>query len=148
MKRIILTAAAALVLAGCGDGGSSPVSADESVPALSGSGLPNLYVHTILPQRDANGVLKVRIRICNNGTASAGASTTYLEHWNGYYFEAFDLYTTNLAWGWCTWTTSPALFDNEPSLGYTHSYYVWADDFQVVTESNENDNHGRLESVQ
>ena len=145
MRRIIL-AAAVLAMAGCGDGGSNPVSAEGSRPALNGSGLPNLYVHTIQPQRE-NGVLKVRIRICNNGTASAGTSTTYLQHWNGIYFEAFDLYTTNLNWGWCTWTTSPALIDNPPSMGYTHSYYVWADDYQVVTESNENDNHGRLESV-
>jgi hypothetical protein len=85
-------------MAGCGDAGSNPVSADGSGAALNGSGLPNLYVHTILPQRDANGVLKVRIRICNNGTASAAASTTHLEHWFGLGYEIYDLNTTSLAW--------------------------------------------------
>lgn len=146
MKRLLMAAAAAVVLGGCGDSGSNPALANPGTPALNGSGSPNLYVSGIFPERDANGVLKVRIRICNNGSASAGTSTTYLEHWFGFYFESYDIYTTNLAMGMCTLTTSPSLIDSSGS-GYTHSYYVWADEFQVVTESNENDNHGRLEGV-
>jgi hypothetical protein len=141
MNRITFLAAALLVAAGCGDAGPNPVSADGSGPALSGTSLPNLYVSQIVPYRDSNGALRARVRVCNNGTASAGASTTYLQHWSGLSFESFDIYTTNLPAGWCTSPFSPPLLE---SPGVTHSYYASADDYQVIQESDENDNTGEL----
>jgi hypothetical protein len=140
MRRLFLIAAV-LAVAGCGDGNPDPIAADPTGPALNGSSLPNLYVHTLLPQRDANGVLKLKIRVCNSGTVSAGSSTTYLEHWHGFNYEIYDLYTTNLSAGWCTWVTSPALMD---VAGLGHDYYTKADDYLVITESNENDNEAEL----
>ena len=140
MTRLVMTAALALALAGCDDGKGNPVSVEGNGPALSGSGLPNLYISQILPVRDS--VLKARIRVCNNGTAPAGASTLYLEHWYGIRYEIYDLYTTNLSAGWCTYVTSPELGD---MAGVTHSYYAKADEFLVIQESNENDNEKELD---
>lgn len=140
MKRLIL-AAAVLAMAGCADGGSNPVSAEGSTPALSGTALPNLYVSQITTRVDANGALTARIRVCNNGTAPAGTSRTYLEHWAGLYYEIYDIYTTGLAAGLCTTVSSPQLMDTP---GVAHSYYTKADEYLVVQESNEDDNEKEL----
>ncbi|HSU14109.1 CARDB domain-containing protein [Longimicrobium sp.] len=142
MKRFLATVAAALSLAGCGGDGNNPVSAEGSRPALTGTGLPNLYISEILPRRDANGVLTARIRVCNNGTTGAAASTTYLEHWYDLSYDIHDIYTTNLAAGWCTYVTSAPLGDNN---GAIHSYYAKADEFLVIQESNENDNEKEID---
>lgn len=69
-------------------------------------------------------------------------STTYFEHWYGLFYNIHDLYTTNLAAGWCTWVTRPEL--GVGPEGVSHSYYVSVDDYWVVTESNENDNVARM----
>lgn len=140
MKRLLM-AAALLAMAGCTDGGTNPVSAVEGGPALNGTSLPNLYISQITTRLDTNGALRARIRVCNNGTASAGASTTYLEHWVGSYYEIYDIYTTGLAAGLCTTVSSPPLYD---ASGYTHSYFTKADEYLVIQESNEDDNEKEL----
>lgn len=141
MNRITLLTATLLVAAACGDASPNPIAAEGSRPALTGTGLPNLYVSQITPYRDGNGFLRARIRVCNNGAASAGVSTTRVEHSWGMWYEAFDVYTTNLPMGYCTSPLTPVLGE----LGADgHSYLAHADHNLVVQESNENDNEKEL----
>jgi hypothetical protein len=104
--------------------------------------LPNLYVASI--QRGLNGAGEeaVAIRICNNGQATAAASTTLMDHQTGIYWDAQFLPTASLVAGACALLT-PAVVPGNP--GDAHTYHVLADDSDVVYESNEDDNSGQLE---
>ena len=135
--RHILATVAMLAMAGCGGDGPNPVAADGSRPALTGTSLPNLYVSSITHNGSS-----VTVVVCNNGSASAGASITYVSHWAGLYHEGFDVNVPSLNAGVCSQKIS-SVYPGLP--GVTHSYNVYADDYQQVTESNENDNHASLQ---
>ncbi len=103
--------------------------------------LPNLYIASII--HSASGP-SVTIRVCNNGAAFADASTTQMEHWVGYNHGIQELATPGLAAGACADVSTDALDGTD---GLTHSYYVWADEDDVVYESNEADNYAQREGV-
>jgi rhodanese-related sulfurtransferase len=105
--------------------------------------LPNLYVSSIQHGVN-NGTPTVYVTVCNNGQATAAASTILVQHWAGAYFNWYELATPSLPAGLCT--TRPHEVA-EAGEGQTNSYYVNADDHDVVYESNESDNQASLEGV-
>jgi hypothetical protein len=97
--------------------------------------IPNLYVHSIT--RGTSGLDEtVTIRVCNNGAATAAASTLRMDHSYFLFADVRDLATPSLAVGACTNLTPDVL--GEASA--PHSYHVWADTNDVIYESNEGDN--------
>lgn len=108
---------------------------EEDVP------LPNLYIGNIFLGRDYWQNQIITVHVCNNGAASAGASTTRVKHW----------WTPSGPWQlqWDTSTPTPAIaagtctalnyFTNAPQGN--NLWEAFADATDVVYESNENDNY-------
>lgn len=83
------------------------------------------------------------IRVCNIGNLAAGPSTTYFRHYfapysGGFYlWKQTPIYTQGLAAGQCV-NLPDQLID--PQYNGSNQFYADADWYNVVAESNENDN--------
>jgi hypothetical protein len=104
--------------------------------------LSNLYVASIQRGVNGNGEEAVVITVCNNGQATAAASTTLMDHQTGVFWDVQELATPSLAAGTCV-PLAPTVVPGDP--GATHFYYARADDPDVLYESNEDDNLRVLE---
>lgn len=106
--------------------------------------LPNLYVGGIyLGGQDYWGNEIATIHICNNGDGAAGASTTRMKYWwapstgGAWQFRWDRTYATGaIAAGSCT-----ALQVASNSAIGLNLYEVFADTYDALYESNENDNY-------
>ena len=109
---------------------------EEDVP------LPNLYIAAMNPQ--FYGPDNVLVRVCNNGKATAAASTLQYWHWvaplsggSGWWKVQTTTPTPSLGVGGCY---DHVFLDHSP-VGYRNEYHAWTDVYDVVYESNENDNY-------
>ena len=134
MKRLLLAATAALVLAACGESPTSP--AHPALRSALTSG-PNLVIYAIYP-----GTLSVTVRVCNNGDATAAASYLRLEHFwspwvpsNQAVFPSVS--TPSIAAGLC----ANVLVETDSDFEKTNELFVWIDYFDDVAETDEGDNY-------
>ncbi|HEX6371112.1 MAG TPA: DUF4082 domain-containing protein [Longimicrobium sp.] len=103
--------------------------------------MPDLYIGDINPFDGSN----VYIRVCNNGTADAGASYTRLWHWvaplsggNGWWKTMVNIATPPIPAGQCV----TIVYASSSYYQYRNEYHVDADIGGVVAESIETNNRG------
>lgn len=111
---------------------------EEDVP------VPNLYIALINPTlKNIYGQEVVVVRVCTNGAATAASSTLRYWHWmaplsggSGWWKVQTTYSTPSLGVGGCY----DHVVVDDSAIGY-HEYHVWTDVYDVVYESNENDNY-------
>jgi hypothetical protein len=123
MIKPILLAGAAAVLAAAG-----PATPARVTP-------PDLFIANIYP-----GNVIATVRVCNDGTTAAPATTLRLEHfWSPWVWSSQSVQnipTPAIAGRSCI--NVEVMEGLEPDQN--NSYYAYADFFEEVTESNENNN--------
>ncbi|HEX6373329.1 MAG TPA: hypothetical protein VF006_30680 [Longimicrobium sp.] len=125
-RALLLTAAAVLALA-------SPAASRET-PAAPRTG-PNLFIQNLYP-----GSASVTIRVCNGGTTAAPATYLRVEHfWSPWVWSnqsVHNVATPAINAGSCT----NVLVAEGDQPGQSNSWFAYADFFEEMTESDENDN--------